>query len=132
MRTPCPYTSLTEAGLYITNTDGRRVKQNRPYAHTMETRFLCCVADVSAAASRKNISKQGWEGLSVRGENPYSISSWRYRATHMGVLIREIRHYFPRLEPMGGDPMFLQLENVTLDLSPNTTRQRSHGDYITN
>ena len=49
----------------------------------------------------------------------------------MGELIREIRPYFFRIDTVGGNPMLLKLDKETLDISPNTTRHRSPGDYLT-
>ena len=98
----------------------------------LQTSFLCCVFDVRATAARLNVFKKRRGGdVHPRREFLFGLELTLSSAKHMAEIVREIRPYFLRIEPMGANPMLLQIANATIDLKTNRIRKSCTGDYLT-
>ena len=98
----------------------------------LQTSFLGCVFDVRATAARLNVAKQSRGGaMRPRRKYLFDIGLPLSSAENMAELVREIRPYFLRNEPMGAIPMLLQLDNARLDLKTNRIRTSFPADYLT-
>ena len=97
----------------------------------LQTPFLECVFEVRAADERLNVFKQS-RGGAIRTRRKFlgNLEPKLSSANHMAELVREIRPYFLRNEPMGENPMLLQLANATLDLETNRIRKRFPRGYL--
>ena len=97
----------------------------------LQAKFVGYISNRLCLAKRKDIIKQTrwrtthpWRKFLQELEIPLS------NVNQLREIIHEARLYFTRREPMDTNPMLLQLANATVDLKPNTTRQRNPGDYL--
>ena len=100
--------------------------------HILQTRFVGCISNCLSLATRQNIFKQTRRRTThPRRKFPQDMEIALSNAKQLLEIIREARLYFIRREPMGSNPMLLQLANATLGIQNNTIRQRNPGDYLT-